>query len=106
NDVTPTIKVVVNQPGTIGVDFKSDGTVVATIFAPTAGTYSLTAPPLGDGSYRAGVSFTAVTGALGQASVPYTIDTLGPHITAMTPSGTIANAVSQATVTFSKAVNP
>src|SRR5262249_56706970 len=65
-----------------------------------------TAPPLADGTYTATANFFAITGPLGQSATTYTLDTAGPRVTAMSPTGTINNRLSQVTVTFSKAVDP
>ena len=106
NDTTPTFDVTVNQPGTISLDFEGNGTYVGTLYASAAGTYQLTAPTLTAGTYTAAATFDAVTGPVGQGYYTYTIDTTAPYVTAMTPTGTLNNGVSQVTVTFSKAMNP
>src|SRR5262249_25905817 len=106
NDTTPTFDVQVNQAGTITIDYLGNGSVIGSLYAPAAGTYQLTAPTLPPGTYTALASFLALNGPLGQSAVGYTIDTTGARVTAMTPTGTINNRLSQVTVTFSEAVDP
>ncbi len=106
NDTTPTFRVQVNQPGTIGIDFTGSGTNTASLFAPESGTYSLTAVELPAGAYTAAfVAFSPLSGELGQASLSYTIDTTGPRITSMSPSGNLSQSVNHLTVTFSEPIH-
>jgi hypothetical protein len=102
---TPTFDFQVNQAGTIAVDFDGNGTTDATLPVPVAGTYQLTAPKLADGTYTATATFTAATRLTAQGSTTYTIDTATPFVTSITPNGTVNNAVSQVTVTFSEPVD-
>src|SRR5205823_5803209 len=106
NDTTPTFDVQVNQAGTITVDYEGNGTVIGSLYAPAAGTYQLTAPTLPAGTYTASANFFALTGPPGQRATTYTLDTTGPRVTSMSPSGTVNNRLSQVTVTFSEALDP
>lgn len=104
NTSTPTFDVQANQPGTINLDFESNGANVSTLAVAAAGTYLFTAPTLADGTYTATATFTATGGTI-ESSTTYTIDTIGPNALSMTPSGTLNNRISQATVTFSEPVD-
>jgi hypothetical protein len=105
NDTTPTFDVQVNQAGAIGIDYEGNGQFTGTLYAPVAGTYQLTAPTLAPGTHAATATFTALSGALGQGSTGYTIDTTGARVTAMNPSAAVGTSVSFVTVTFNKPVN-
>ena len=83
------------------MDFEGNGTIDATLSVPVAGTYQFTAPTLADGTYTASATFDAATGAR-PGSTTYTIDTVGPHVTSMSPTGTVGTSVSQVTVTFNE----
>ncbi len=102
---TPTFDFQVNQAGTLAVDFDGNGTTDATLSVPAAGTYQLTAPNLADGTYTALATFRASTGVSSQNSTTYTIDTVPPSVTSLTPSGPVYTSISQATVTFSEPVD-
>jgi RHS repeat-associated protein len=105
NVTTPTFDVQVNQAGTITLDYESNGQYVSTMSVQTAGIYKLTAPALTDGSYTATVAFASTSAGTAQSTTTYTIDTVGPNVTSFSPSGTLNNGVSQATVTFSEPVD-
>jgi hypothetical protein len=106
NVTKPTFDVAVNQAGTIGIDFDGNGTTDATQTVSLAGTYQFTEPTaLANGTYTAAVSFTAATGLATQATTTYTIDTAGPYVTAMSPTGAVGNRLGQLTVTFNKLID-
>ncbi len=77
---TPTFDVTVNEPGTITIDYKGDGTSTATLGVAAAGTYTFSAPVLAPTSYTAKVSFTPTTGAAASATLNYAIDTTPPKL--------------------------
>ncbi len=87
------------------MDFEGNGTIDATLSVPVAGTYQFTAPTLADGTYTDTATFKTATAGNGPGSTTYTIDTDGPHVTAMSPTGTVGTSVSQVTVTFSEPVD-
>jgi YD repeat-containing protein len=106
NVTTPTFDVQVNEGGTITVDLESNGEFVTTLSAPTAGTYKVTAPTsLADGAFTATAVLDSITGVTAQSSMAYTIDTVGPYVTSMSPTGTVNNGVSMVIVTFSKSID-
>ncbi len=105
NVTDPTFDVTANQAGTITIDFDGNGTTDATVNLPAAGTYQVAAGNLGDGTYTAEVNFQTDTGQAAQATTTYTIDTVGAHVTSMTPSGTIGTSASDVMVTFSEPVD-
>ncbi len=102
---TPTFDVQVNQAGTIEMDFQGDGTLTAVLSAPVAGVYQFTAPTLADGTYTAVATFDTTTGKSAQGLATYTIDTVGPHVAAMSPTGSVNTSISQVTLTFSEPID-
>ena len=105
NDTTPTFDVNVNQAGTITIDFDGNSSHDQTQSVSASGTYQFTAPTLANGTYTVTATFNAGLAGTPQSSTGYTIDTVPPQITALTPSGTYNNSVSQALVTFSEPVD-
>jgi hypothetical protein len=106
NVTNPTFDVQVNQAGTISLDFESNGQFVASQSVSGTGTYQLTVPSsLPDGTYTATAIFTAATGLTAQGSATYTIDTVPPTVTSISPTGTVNTSVDQATITFSEPVD-
>ena len=105
NDTTPTFDVQVNQAGKITMDFDGDSALDQTLTVTAAGTYQFTAPSLSDDPYTATASFDAGLAGTPQSQAAYTIDTATPSVTAMSPTGTLDNSISQATVTFSEVVD-
>ena len=106
NVTTPTFDVTVNQAGTIQMNFKGQsGEVDATESVPVAGTYQFTSATLANGTYTAIATFDTATGGTTQATTTYTINTVGPRVTAMSPDATVGTSVSDVTVTFNEPVN-
>ncbi len=91
NVTTPTFDVTVNQAGTITMDFDGNPAHDQTLTASASGTYQFTAPTLSDGAYVATATFNAGPAGTAQESDAYTIDTVGPHVAAMSPSTTITH---------------
>ncbi len=85
NITDPTFDVQVNQAGTIEMDFQGNGTINATLSVPVAGTYQFTSPTLANGTYTATATFESATGGTSTSSTTYTINTLGPYVTTMSP---------------------
>ena len=71
-----------------------------------AGTYQFTAPTLADGTYTEQGAISDVgRGRTAQSTTTYTINTDGPHVTAMSPDSAVGTSVSQVTVTFSEPID-
>src|SRR5205807_679435 len=105
NVTKPAFDVLVNEAGTIKIDFDGNAANDQSLFVTTAGTYQFTAPTLAVGPYTATASFDTKLAGTAQNATPYTIETDGPHVTAMTPTATVGNSVSQVTVTFGSLVD-
>ena len=97
---TPTFDVTVNEPGTIVVDYKSDGTSTASLAVTASGTYSFTAPSLADGTYTTAASFTPTAGTAASAKISTTIDTSIPTLEDGSPNP--QGPLYTRTLTFSK----
>ncbi len=105
NITAPTFDVQVNQAGTITMDFNGNAALDQTLPVSSAGTYQFTAPTLANGAYVATANFSAGLSGTAQNTTSYTINTVPPQVTALTPTGTVNNRDSQVTVTFSEPVD-
>ena len=105
NITAPTFDVTVNQAGSITMDFDGNPAHDQTLTASASGTYKFTAPTLSGGAYVATATFNAGPAGTTHESDAYTIDTVGPHVAAMSPSTTIRISASAVLVTFSEPVN-
>ncbi len=103
NDMTPAFDVTVNEAGLISVDFKGDGTSLATQTVVAAGTYMFTSPDLADGTYTTKVTFTPSGGTAVTSSTMTTIDTLQPQVVAGLASEQAPEFTR--TLTFNKAMD-
>ncbi|MFI5453930.1 MAG: Ig-like domain-containing protein [Isosphaerales bacterium] len=105
NVTAPTFDVLVNQAGTITVDFDGNAAHDQTLAVAAGGTYKFTAPILANGSYTAAATFNAGLAGVVNTSFNYTIDTVGAHVTSVSPTGTIGISASEVTVTFNEPVD-
>ncbi|MFO0878902.1 MAG: CARDB domain-containing protein [Gemmataceae bacterium] len=105
SNTTPTFTVQVNQPGTIGIDFTGTNTFTTTRFVATPGVYSFTAPVLPNGNHTLSATFSAVSGSITTRTLPYTVDTAGPRVVSMTPTGTVTSSVNRVTLVMSEPIS-
>ncbi len=101
SDTTPAYDVTVNEPGIIDVDWDGDLIVDETYVVGAGGTYQYTAPALVDGVYRVAVTFTDTASNVATDDDPTTIDTVGPTVSSVSPSGSVGSPASQIQVVFS-----
>ncbi|MGA2502151.1 MAG: putative Ig domain-containing protein, partial [Tepidisphaeraceae bacterium] len=96
----PRFDVTVNKAGIIGLDYTGDGVADATLTVPAAGTYTIAAPALAQGERTVTATFAAAAGGTAQATMPLTLDTTGPRVTGMSPTGNAGGAADHVDVTF------
>jgi hypothetical protein len=87
------------------VDFDGNTVHDQTLTVSAAGTYQFTAPNLADGPYTATATFSAGLSGNDQNTTDYTIDTVAPDPSAMSPTGTVNTGVARMTVIFTKPLN-
>ncbi len=106
NDSTPTFNVQVNQAGTITMKFDAVPAHDQSLVVTAAGTYSFTpTAALTDGGKTAQATFNAGLAGAPASTQAYTIDTVRPTATTLTPTGTVNNTLAQADVTFSEPID-
>ena len=106
NVTDPTFDVQVNQAGTIEMDFDGNGTIDATLSVPGRRHIPVHGPDPGRWHiHRQGDLRHRRAGGTPASSTTYTINTLGPYVTSMSPNGTVGTSVSQVTVTFDEPVD-
>ena len=104
SDTTPTYDVTVNEAGTIEIDWDDDGTVDVTQVVGAGGTYQYTpGSALADGTYPVEVTFTDTASNVATDTDATTVDTAGPTVTTVTPSGEVGAAVWDIEIVFSDA---
>ncbi|MCX5676599.1 MAG: Ig-like domain-containing protein, partial [Planctomycetota bacterium] len=105
NVTAPSIKVTVNKPGLVEIDFTGDGAADVSQQVAHSGTYSFASPAaLADGGHTIAATLTPVLGSAATGGTSVTIDTHGPAVTGLSPAGAVHVPTSSLDLTFSEAI--